>query len=132
MKKINYLETEIDWQEDILVEKHQEFDEYWRTWCAQNDIDPPNFGEPQKPQQATDKPVEIEEQLISEETRLGREHFKTTYKKLALAVHPDKNDGIDEDFKELNRSWQEGKWSIIINLSFIIVLTFSQIIPHFV
>ena len=116
MKKINYLETEIDWQEDILMDQHQEFDEYWRRWCAQNDIDPPNFGEPQKPQQNTDKPVEVEEKPITEETRLGREHFKTTYKKLALAVHPDKNDGIDDDFKELNRSWQEGKWSIIINL----------------
>ena len=113
MKKINYLETEIDWQQDILMDQHQEFDEYWRRWCAQNDIQPPNFGEPQ---QATDKPVEIDEVPITEETRLGREHFKTTYKKLALAVHPDKNDGIDEDFKELNRSWQEGKWSIIINL----------------
>ena len=116
MKKINYLETEIDWQQDILMDQHQEFDEYWRRWCAQNDIDPPNFGEPQKPPQNTDKPVELDEEPITEETKLGREHFKTTYKKLALAVHPDKNNGVDEDFKELNRSWQEGKWSIIINL----------------
>ena len=116
MKKINYLETEIDWQEDILMEQHQEFDEYWRTWCAENDIDPPNFEQPQKPQQTTDNPAELEEQPITEETKLGREHFKTTYKKLAKAVHPDKNGGDDEDFKQLNYSWQEGKWSIIINL----------------
>ena len=116
MKKINYLETEIDWQEDILMEQHQQFDEYWRRWCAENDIDPPSFGQPQKPQETTDKPVELEEQPITEETRLGREHFKTTYKKLAKAVHPDKNGGNDEDFKQLNYSWQEGKWSIIINL----------------
>ena len=62
MKKINYLETEIDWQEDILMEQHQEFDEYWRTWCAENDIDPPNFEQPQKPQQTNDNPAELEEQ----------------------------------------------------------------------
>jgi hypothetical protein len=116
MKKINYLETEIEWQTDILLQQHQEFDQYWRTWCAKNDVDPPSFAEPQKPKETSEKPVEIEEKPISEETRLGREHFKTTYKKLAKAVHPDKNNGEDSDFKELNRSWQEGKWSIIINL----------------
>jgi len=115
MKKINYHETEIDWQEDVLMEQHQEFDEYWRTWCEANDIKPPSMEQP-KPPPKTEGDV-VEEKPISEETKLGREHFKTTYKKLAKAVHPDKNNGEDEDFKQLNYSWQEGKWSIIINLA---------------
>jgi hypothetical protein len=116
MKKINYLETEIDWQQELLLEQHQEFDEYWRRWCAERDIDVPQFHKPEPKPQSSEKPVELEEKPISEATRLGRQHFKTTYKKLAMAVHPDKNNGDAEDFKELNRSWQEGKWSIIINL----------------
>ena len=32
-------------------------------------------------------------------------------------MHPDKNNGEDVDFKELNYAWHEGKWSIIINLA---------------
>lgn len=116
MKKINYLETEIEWQQSVLQEQHLNFDQFWREWCAKNDINPPNIGEPQKPQESSQKPAELEQKPISEETKLGREHFKATYKQLAKAVHPDKNGGNDEDFKALNYSWQEGKWSIIITL----------------
>ena len=117
MKKINYLESELDWQGDVLNEQHMEFDEYWRSWCAENDIEPPNFEKPKPPPPTSEKPVEIEQVEVSEEVMLGRTHFKVTYKKLAMAVHPDKNDGEDEDFKQLNFAWAEGKWSIIINLA---------------
>lgn len=116
MKKINYLETELEWQQDVLLEQHPEFDHFWREWCAKNNITPPNFGEPKKPQSTSEKPIELEQKPISEETRIGREHFKATYRQLAKSVHPDKNGGDDEDFKALNYSWQEGKWSIIITL----------------
>ena len=115
MKKINYLETELEWQQEILLEKHPEFDQFWREWCAKNDVDPPNFDQP-KPPPVEDDFEEIEQKPISEEVKLGREHFKATYRQLAKAVHPDKNGGNDEDFKALNHSWQEGKWSIIITL----------------
>jgi len=113
LKKIDFLETELDWQSELLSEQHGEFDEFYQRWCAENDVDVPPPPEPtiQKPE--LDR-VDVD---IPEEVVLGQEHFKITYKKLAMLTHPDKNDGDDTDFKTLNDGWLNGKWSKIIYLA---------------
>ena len=115
LKKIDFLETELDWQSDVLLEQHGEFDEFYRKWCEDNEIDIPEPPQPTpQPKQTSEEPVEVE---IPEETMLGQEHFKITYKNLAKLTHPDKNDGDDTDFKILNDAWLHGKWSKIIYLA---------------
>jgi len=116
LKKIDFLETELDWQSDILTEKHGEFDEYYRKWCEENDVEvpPPPERPPPPTEEVSDEPIEPQ---ISEETLFGREQFKVTYRKLAMATHPDKNDGDDTDFKVLNDAWNNGTWSKILSLA---------------
>lgn len=116
LKKIDFLETELDWQSDILTENHGEFDEYYRSWCEENDVEvpPPPKRPPPPTEEVNEEPIEPE---VSEETLFGREQFKVTYRKLAMATHPDKNDGDDTDFKILNNAWNNGTWSKILSLA---------------
>jgi hypothetical protein len=117
LKKIDFLETELEWQDDILTEQHGEFDCYWRDWCEGNGIELPTPPAPptqKQPSEEEEEPVDVE---VSEETLLGREQFKVTYKKLAMATHPDKNEGDDTDFKVLNGAWTNGTWSKILSLA---------------
>ncbi len=116
LKKIDFLATELDWQKDVLLDQHGEFDEYYRQWCEENDVEIPQA--PEKPKQPTQESKEDKHEFeVPEETLLGQEHFKITYKKLAKLTHPDKNDGDDTDFKILNDAWLHAKWSKIIFLA---------------
>jgi len=115
LKKIDFLETELDWQLDVLSDQHGEFDDFYRAWCEENEIDVPKLPpQPKQPEAESKEPMDVD---IPEETILGQEHFKITYKQLAKLTHPDKNDGDDEDFKILNDAWLYAKWSKIIYLA---------------
>ena len=115
LKKIDFLETELEWQSDILTDQHGEFDGFYRNWCEENEVEvpePPQAIAP--PTQTSEEDIEVD---IPEDTKLGQQHFKITYRKLAMATHPDKNQGDDTDFKTLNDAWMHAKWSKIIYLA---------------
>ena len=39
LKEVNYLRSELDYQEEVLRVAHLDFESYYREWCANNDID---------------------------------------------------------------------------------------------
>ena len=38
LQEVKYLRSELEYQEEVLSEYHLLFEKYYRTWCAQNNI----------------------------------------------------------------------------------------------
>ena len=125
LQEVKYLRSELEYQEEVLSEYHLLFDEYYRTWCAQNNIniakqEEKNSKRVQKilPKDITEKQtyevdgtIKIEE---NEENKEGKKKFNKLYRKLAMELHPDKEGGDEEKFAEITEAYEQGNWSVLL------------------
>src|SRR6056300_894198 len=119
------LEYEQQMVKEILREAHQEFEVFYRRWCAERDIDLAELNKKnhkkveavfQKPQEKgivpTQKPIKKENK------------HKDIYKSLAKKIHPDKLDTGDSnywkdymDFKDATNAMSESNWGKLFEIA---------------
>jgi len=125
MHEVKYLRTELEYQEEVLAEYHQLFEEYYRRWCAENDVDigqqeqqnservEKMIPEPEVLQQNYDK----DNKIIPKEhidNKLDAKKFNKLYRKIAMELHPDKETGDADKFAKASDAYEKGFWSVLL------------------
>tara|TARA_B100000287_G_scaffold264164_1_gene248595 strand:- start:3052 stop:3675 length:624 start_codon:yes stop_codon:yes gene_type:complete len=127
-RSINY---ELKYVRDVLEDVHLEFEDFYRTWCAENNVDLEELN--QRNQRKVDmifmenKAHKIKQELMlssfKEERVEAAPSLKQVYKSIARKLHPDLLDTEDprleeyeEGFKKASRAHEEGKWGELFDL----------------
>jgi hypothetical protein len=124
LKEVNYLRSELDYQEEVLRVAHLDFESYYREWCANNDIDLDGLNQQHSkriddilPNGIPTGQYDDKDHLITTENidiKRKANKFSKLYKKLARELHPDKDIGNAEKFKKVSQAYNEGQWSILL------------------
>jgi len=125
MHEVKYLRTELEYQEEVLSEYHLTFEEYYRKWCSDNDVDIAQqekqnaervekmISEPQTLQQKYDE----KDRIIPEQPKqdkLDAKKFNKLYRKIAMELHPDKDTGNAAKFAKVSHAYEKGFWSVLL------------------
>jgi len=140
LKEVLYLRSELDYQSEVLRTAHSEFEHYYRQWCANNDIDVASLNKKHA--------VKIKEVLPLEsydfddgETLITPAQMKAftkanklskIYKQLAREIHPDKEGGDQKKFAKAAQAYNQGQWSIILEMASNLDIfpdNFSEVFP---
>tara|TARA_R100001443_G_scaffold107916_1_gene118009 strand:- start:58 stop:678 length:621 start_codon:yes stop_codon:yes gene_type:complete len=126
-RSLNY---ELKYVKEVLREGHQEFEQYYRTWCVENDVD---IDQLNKRNQRKVDMVFIEEKAFNMKAALALMEFKeeketvrdlkNLYKAVAKKLHPDTiaNDDprkpeYEEAFKKATGANKEGRWGDLFDI----------------
>jgi len=114
--EVKFLRSELEYQEAVLLDAHLVFENKYREYCANNDIDLNTAN-----QENTER---VEEMFESSERRLAiinkkpekkeEKKMNKLYRQLAKESHPDKNGGDSKVFKMINEAYENGDWSILL------------------
>ena len=126
LQEVKYLRSELEYQNEVLAEYHQLFEEYYRSWCAQNNIDIGKQEEQNsdRVEKILPKPKVAEQKYDSndmvvfeepkQELKEDTKKMNKLYRKLAMELHPDKQNGDEKRFTRLNEAYENGKWSVLL------------------
>ena len=124
------LKYELEYVQDILREGHQDFEVYYRQWCAKNDVDLAELNK--RNQRKVDmifieeKSHKMKEELATKEfkeEKRGEKDFKGIFRMVARKLHPDKlKDGdprkeeYEEAFKKASGANEQGRWGDLFDV----------------
>jgi len=124
MHEVKYLRTELEYQEEVLAEYHQLFEEYYRRWCNENNVD---IGQQEQqnakrveeivPEPKTLQKHDKDDRIIPEQhiqDKLDAKKFNKLYKKIAMELHPDKDTGDADKFAKASDAYEKGFWSVLL------------------
>jgi len=124
LQEVKYLRSELEYQEEVLAEYHHLFEEYYRGWCGENGIDIAKQEQQnsKRVDEMIPKPNEQKydsnELIILEDTKQEQKEdmkkMNKLYRKLAMELHPDKQNGDEKKFAKLNEAYENGKWSVLL------------------
>tara|TARA_R110001599_G_scaffold138876_2_gene318449 strand:+ start:447 stop:1052 length:606 start_codon:yes stop_codon:yes gene_type:complete len=120
------LRFELEFIEDVLSEYHLIFEETYRKYCAENDIDLQALHEQNQEKVEklfSNKPVPKEEEEIVESKAMSSRH-KSLYRDLAKKLHPDllpegdpRYDEYEQAFKEAAAAFDNSSWGDLFDLA---------------
>ncbi len=125
-KELQYQKSEYEYVVEILKEAHLEFEQYYRDYCLEREIDLDNLNEKNKEKvdKLIPKPklqehdeqglLKLERQEFIDNT--DSKQFKKIYREIAKVLHPDVG-GDEAEFKKLSDSLANKDWSILLELS---------------
>jgi len=126
--ELKFLRSELQYQEEVLSVAHQDFEIWYREWCAKNGV---NLGELNQEHETriskilpqpifpdlkhdehgisilNDKPVEKKEQ----------KKFTNLFKQVAKVAHPDKPSGSSLNFAAASAAYETGDWSRLLEIA---------------
>ena len=107
-KELDYWHSELEYVKEILKEYHIEFETYHREYCAERNIDLAGLNKQssKKVDQMLNKPVKIDNGVLSQSGRKYKDVFNRIYKKMAKKLHPDIG-GDEEVFKQVTSAMGE-------------------------
>ena len=107
-KELQFLESELEYVQEILKDAHFDFEEAQRKYCDENNIDlnELNQNNAEKINRLFPKPVTKETGLIVYNNKKDKDVFKKIYKQIAKKIHPDVG-GDEEEFKKATSAMQE-------------------------
>ena len=113
-KELDYWESELEYAQEILKEWHLKFEEFYRQYCTDNNIDLARLNKEnsEKVNQIIPKPAKKE---IEFEDRTDERYFKKIYKQLARKLHPDIG-GDEEEFKKATSALREKNFQKILDI----------------
>lgn len=126
-RSLNY---ELEYIQEVLREGHQEFEVYYRQWCAENNVD---LNELNKRNQRKVDMIFIEEKshkmkediAVKEfkEERKEEKNFKDIFKSVARKLHPDtlreddpRKEEYEEAFKKAVGANEDGRWGDLFDV----------------
>lgn len=119
------LEYEQQMVKEILREAHQEFEVFYRRWCAERDIDLAELNKKnhKKVEAVFQKPQE-KGIVPAQKPKKKEDKHKDIYKSLAKKIHPDKLDTADSnywkdymDFKDATTAMSESNWGKLFEIA---------------
>jgi len=116
LQEVKYLRSELEYQEAVLSGAHLHFEETYRQWCIDNDFDL-NAVEQTNSERVDEiftKQEGVLAQIEKKPKKRDEKRMNKLYKQLAKELHPDKNNGNDTEFKNVNEAYQKGNWSILL------------------
>ena len=118
---------ELEYVLEVLKDAHLEFEVYYRTWCAENDVDLEELN--RKNQRKVDmefinsQTTKLRKKVIAEELKEKKPELKNLYRNIAKKLHPDKlKDGdprrweYEEAFKKASNANASGKWGELFDV----------------
>ena len=107
-KEIQYLQSDLDYIQEVLKEAHLDFENSYRQYCKENNINLEELNQQhsEKLKQIIPKPITKETGLITYEDKKDKGVFNKIYKQIARKLHPDVG-GDEEEFKKATSAMQE-------------------------
>jgi hypothetical protein len=124
-RELQYHQSELDYVLEILKTAHWDFEEYYRGYCKEKEID--ISGLDKKHQSKVDKL--IPKSCMQEHDPCGTykpkakefidntdlKQFKKIYREIAKILHPDKG-GDEKEFKKISDALAEKNWSVLLEM----------------
>jgi hypothetical protein len=116
-KELQFVQSELEYVQEVLKEGHQTFEEYYRQYCKDKDIDLGKLNEEnsKKVDQLIPNPVKKETGVIKYENKKDKNAFKKLYKKIARKLHPDLG-GDEKEFQEATTAMSEKNFEKILDI----------------
>ena len=116
-KELQFVQSELEYVREVLREWHQTFEEYYRQYCKDKNIDLEKLNEEnsKKVDQLIPKPVKKENGVIKYENKKDKNAFKKLYKKIARKLHPDLG-GDEKQFQEAAKAMEEKNFEKILDI----------------
>ena len=120
------LQYEHEYIKEVLKDAHRDFDDYYRNYCVENDIDIPALEKKNKSriESVFGKNEKPKIKGIEEKIRAKDYDYKKMFKQIARKLHPDKLDQDDprlkefeEDFKTAAAGINGGNWGDLFNIA---------------
>ena len=126
--ELKFLRSELQYQKEVLSVAHQDFEVWYREWCANNEVNlaelnqkhetriseiipPSNFPDLKHDEHGIsvlkDEPVERKEQ----------KKFTSLFKQVAKSAHPDKPNGSSLNFAAASAAYETGDWSRLLEIA---------------
>lgn len=126
LNEFRTLDYELKYVKEVLKDGHLEFEEYYRQYCAENDIDLAELNKTnQKKVEAVfqrTEAAELSTQVIQKLEKDKRD-FKRLFREIAKKLHPDKYSDDDpkkweysEAFKKATVANTEGRWGEMFDI----------------
>ena len=124
LKEVNYLRSELEYQNEVLKSAHLEFESYHRQWCADNNIDIDALNKQHNKEVANLLPKQKQQVHDTEDAiipvkdidvKRKANKFSKIYRKLARELHPDKEQGNEEKFSRISDAYNNGEWSVLLD-----------------
>ena len=126
LNEFRTLDYELQYIKEVLKEGHLEFEEYYRVWCAENDVDLTELNKQnQQKIEAVFEKIESSElsTQVIQKLEANKREFKKIFKEIAKKLHPDKIDNDDprkweysEAFKKAMSARSEAKWGELFDI----------------
>ena len=116
-KELQFVQSELEYVQEVLKEGHHAFEEYYRQYCKDKEIDLGKLNEQhsKKVDQLIPKPVKKETGVIKYENKKDKNAFKKLYKKIARKLHPDLG-GDEKEFQEATAAMSEKNFEKILDI----------------
>ena len=116
-KELQFVQSELEYVHEVLGEWHHTFEEYYRQYCKDKEIDLAKLNEEntKKIDQLIPKPVRKQNGVIKYENKNNKNTFKKLYKKIARKLHPDLG-GDEKEFQEATSAMQEKNFEKILDI----------------
>ena len=120
------LKYEEEYVKEVLAHSHLEFDEYYRDFCRENEVNIPQLEKKNKEKVAAafGKSKKIEIKGIDEKIRAKDYDYKKIFKQIARKLHPDKLSEDDprlaeyeSDFKQAAAGINNGRWGDLFSIA---------------
>jgi hypothetical protein len=126
LNEFRSLDYELQYVKEVLGVAHQEFEEYYREWCAENDVDLAELNKANSKKVAvTFQKVDTTElrQKVNQKLEAESRDFKSVYRKLAKKLHPDMLSNDDprkleysNAFRKASMANKEGRWGELFDI----------------
>ena len=116
-KELQFLQSELEYIEEVLSEWHLIFDKYHRDYCKRKEIDLAQLNKQssERVNRLIPKPVKKDNGLVLHENKKDKGVLKKIYKQIAKKLHPDIG-GDEEKFKQVTTAMQEKNFEKLLDI----------------
>ena len=125
--ELKFLRSELSYQEEVLSIAHQDFEIWYRQWCADNNVNLAELNQKHESRvskiisQPIFRDFEFDEAgilvLNKEEKKEEKQKFQKLFKQVAKVTHPDKHEGTILDFKAASAAFENGDWAMLLQIA---------------
>ena len=116
-KELQYWQSELEYVQEILKEKHFEFDEHQRKFCKEYNIDLTslNHENEETVKQVISAANSTKKPVVDFKAKKQKKQMKSIYKQLARKLHPDIG-GDEKEFKEVTSAMSENNFEKLFDI----------------
>ena len=115
-KELQYWQSELEYVQEILKEKHFEFEEHQQKFCKENNIDLAALNnQNHEAVQEIITSANPKKRVVDFKAKKQKRQMKSIYKQLARKLHPDIG-GDEQQFKEVTSAMSENNFEKLFDI----------------